>query len=60
MNAKLDRAKGKLKAKAGRATGDKTLEAKGHLDQAKSKAKDALHQLRKAADSRKHPADNRR
>lgn len=53
MDAKLDKAKGKLKAKAGRATGDKKLEAKGHLDQAKGKAKEAVNQVKKAVDSRR-------
>jgi uncharacterized protein YjbJ (UPF0337 family) len=50
MNAKLDRAMGKLKEKIGRATGDKHLEGKGHLDQAKGKAKEALQEVKEGAD----------
>lgn len=50
MNAKLDWAKGKLKEKTGKATGDKKLEGKGHLEQAKGKAKEAIHEARKGAD----------
>jgi uncharacterized protein YjbJ (UPF0337 family) len=51
VDAKLDRAKGKLKEKAGQATGDKKLEGKGHLDQAKGKAKEALGEVKKGADN---------
>jgi uncharacterized protein YjbJ (UPF0337 family) len=50
MDAKLDKAKGKLKVKAGQATGDKKLEGKGHLEQAKGKAKQALKEVKKGAD----------
>ena len=50
MDAKLDKAKGKLKETVGRATGDKHLEGKGHLDQAKGKAKEALQEVKKGAD----------
>jgi uncharacterized protein YjbJ (UPF0337 family) len=50
MDAKLDEAKGKLKEKAGQATGDKNLEGKGHLDQAKGKAKEALREVKEGAD----------
>ena len=48
MTAKIDRARGKLKEKAGHATGDKKLEGRGHLEQAKGKAKEALHEVKKA------------
>jgi uncharacterized protein YjbJ (UPF0337 family) len=51
MDAKLDKAKGKLKEKAGQATGDKKLEGKGHIDQAKGKTKDALKEVKKGADN---------
>jgi uncharacterized protein YjbJ (UPF0337 family) len=51
MDAKLDKTKGKLKEKAGRATGNKKLEGKGHLDQAKGKAKEALTEVKKGADA---------
>ena len=50
MTAKIDRARGKLKEKAGHATGDKKLEGRGHLEQAKGKAKEALHEVKKGAD----------
>ncbi len=50
MDAKLDKTKGKLKVKAGQATGDTKLEAKGHLDQAKGKAKEAVNEVKRAAD----------
>lgn len=50
MNAKLDKAKGKIKVKAGQATGNRNLEGKGHLDQAKGKAKETLHEVKNAAD----------
>ncbi|MGZ4414658.1 MAG: CsbD family protein [Gaiellaceae bacterium] len=50
MSAKLDKANGKAKEKAGQATGNKSLEGKGHLEQAKGKAKDALHEAKEAAD----------
>jgi uncharacterized protein YjbJ (UPF0337 family) len=49
MDAKLDEAKGKLKVKAGRATGDKKLEGKGHLEQAKGKAKETVREVKRAA-----------
>jgi len=49
MDGKLDTAKGKLNEKAGKATGDKSLEGKGHLDQAKGKAKGALGEAKKGA-----------
>jgi len=50
MNGKLDRAMGKLKEKVGRATGDKHLEGKGHIDQAKGNAKEALQEVKEGAD----------
>jgi uncharacterized protein YjbJ (UPF0337 family) len=50
MDARLDTAKGKLKEKAGRATGDKKLEGKGHLDQAKGKVKKALTEVKESAE----------
>jgi uncharacterized protein YjbJ (UPF0337 family) len=53
MDAKLNKAKGKLKEKTGRATGNKKLVREGHLDQAKGKAKEALDQLKKAAGNRR-------
>jgi uncharacterized protein YjbJ (UPF0337 family) len=51
MDAKLDKTEGKLKEKAGQATGNKKLEGKGHLDQAKGKAKEALTEVKKGADA---------
>ena len=50
MSAKLDKAKGNAKEKVGQATGNRSLEGKGHLEQAKGKAKDALHEVKKGAD----------
>ena len=50
MSAKLDKAEGKVKEKVGQATGNRSLEGKGHLEQAKGKAKDALHEVEKGAD----------
>jgi len=48
MSAQLDQAKGKVKVKVGQATGNSSLEGKGHLEQAKGKAKEALHEVKKA------------
>jgi uncharacterized protein YjbJ (UPF0337 family) len=48
MGAKLDKAKGKAKTVAGAATGNKRLEAAGHIDQAKGKAKTALNSAKKS------------
>jgi uncharacterized protein YjbJ (UPF0337 family) len=50
MDARLDKAKGKLEEKAGQAKGDKSLEGKGHLEQAKGKAKEVLEEVKKGAD----------
>lgn len=49
MSSKLDKAKGKLEVKAGKAKGDKKLEARGHLEQAKGKAKEAAKDVKKGA-----------
>ena len=38
----MDKAKGRVKEAAGALTGDKTLKAKGKLDQLAGKAKDAV------------------
>ena len=48
MGEKLDKAKGKAKTVAGAATGNGRLEAEGHLDQAKGKAKNALKDEKKS------------
>jgi uncharacterized protein YjbJ (UPF0337 family) len=48
MGGGLDKAKGKAKTVAGAATGNKRLEAEGHLDQAKGKAKNALKRVKKS------------
>ncbi len=48
MGEKLDKAKGKAKTVAGAATGNGRLEAEGHLDQAKGKAKNALKDAKKS------------
>lgn len=40
--------KGKIKEGAGRLTGDRDLEAEGHLDQAKGKAQQALGDVKDA------------
>jgi uncharacterized protein YjbJ (UPF0337 family) len=48
MGEKLDKAKGKAKTVAGAATGNERLEAEGHLDQAKGKAKKALKGAKKS------------
>ena len=47
MGEKLNQAKGKAKTVAGAATGNERLEAEGHLDQAKVKAKNALKGAKK-------------
>lgn len=46
-NAAQD-AKGKAKEAAGRTTGDKSLEAEGHLDQAGAKLKKAAENVKDA------------
>jgi uncharacterized protein YjbJ (UPF0337 family) len=51
VNRSERRAKGKLKEKAGQATGDKKLEGNGHVDQAKGKAKEAHGEVKKGADN---------
>lgn len=48
MGEKLNQAKGKAKTVAGAATGNERLEAEGHLDQAKVKAKNALKGAKKS------------
>lgn len=48
MGEKLDKAEGKAKTVAGAATGNERLEAEGHLDQAKGKAKNALKGAKKS------------
>jgi uncharacterized protein YjbJ (UPF0337 family) len=53
MDAKLDKAKGKLKVKAGQLAGDKKLASKGHLGEAKGKAKEAMSKVTKAVDKRR-------
>jgi len=50
MDPKLDKAKGKLKVKAGQLTGDKKLAGKGHFSEAKGKAKEAISKVTKAVD----------
>jgi uncharacterized protein YjbJ (UPF0337 family) len=42
MGATIDKAKGKAKTVTGAATGNKSLEIAGHVDQAKGKTKSAL------------------
>lgn len=48
MGEKLDKTKGKAKTVAGAATGNERLEAEGHLDQAKGKAKNVLKGAKKS------------
>jgi uncharacterized protein YjbJ (UPF0337 family) len=48
MGEKLNQAKGKAKTVAGAGTGNERLEAEGHLDQAKVKAKNALKGAKKS------------
>jgi len=45
---KGEEAKGKIKEKAGRATGDRELERKGRQDQSKSKLKQAGEKVKDA------------
>ena len=42
VKAAGNKIKGKAKELAGEATGDKSLQAEGHMDQAKAKAQDAV------------------
>jgi len=49
MEGKLDRAKGSMKEKTGRATDDRSLEEEGKRDQAKGKAKESLEKAKDAA-----------
>ena len=46
INGAADQAKGAIKETAGKATGDKGLEAEGKFDKAKGYAKDAAHDLK--------------
>ncbi|MFJ9608467.1 CsbD family protein [Kitasatospora sp. NPDC101176] len=43
-----DKAKGKVKEVTGRATGDRSIEAKGHAEQAKSDLKQAAEKIKDA------------
>ena len=51
MGNKTDRAKGKMKEKAGRATGDRNLAESGQRDQAKGNVKAGAKKLKDAAKS---------
>ena len=48
MGEIIDKVKGKIKQTAGAATGDKKLEAKGKLDQAKGNVKGAVEEVKHA------------
>ncbi|MFI8521849.1 CsbD family protein [Streptomyces sp. NPDC085481] len=44
----MDKAKGKLKETAGKATGNERLEAEGKADQMKGKAREGMEKMRDA------------
>ncbi|MFI7385405.1 CsbD family protein [Streptomyces sp. NPDC049813] len=46
----MDKAKGKAKEMAGKATGNERMKSEGKVDQAKSKARDAVKNTRDKAD----------
>lgn len=46
FDAKADELKGKVKEAAGRATGNESLEAEGHADQAKGNLKQAGEKIK--------------
>ena len=48
MGEIIDKVKGKIKQTAGAATGDRKLEAKGKLDQAKGNVKGAVEEVKHA------------
>jgi uncharacterized protein YjbJ (UPF0337 family) len=48
MGEIIDKVKGKIKQAAGAATGDKKLEAKGKLDEAKGNVKGAVEEVKHA------------
>lgn len=48
VEAKVDELKGSVKEKVGRHTDDPSLEAEGHLDQAKGNAKEAWESTKDA------------
>lgn len=50
IKAGYNKAAGKTKEEIGEATGDKSLEAKGHAQQAKAKAQDAVGDAKDAVE----------
>jgi uncharacterized protein YjbJ (UPF0337 family) len=48
MGEIIDKVKGKIKKAVGRASGDKTLEAEGQMDEAKGKVKGAVEDVKHA------------
>jgi uncharacterized protein YjbJ (UPF0337 family) len=50
MGDKTDRARGKVKETAGRATGDEALERQGRNEQAKGKLKQSAENAKEAVD----------
>jgi len=49
MGELIDKAKGKIKQAAGAATGDKNLERRGKVDEAKGNVKGAAEEVKHAA-----------
>jgi uncharacterized protein YjbJ (UPF0337 family) len=49
MAGTTDKAKGSLKEAAGKATGDRRIEAEGKTDKAKGEAKQARHDVKESA-----------